>query len=75
MLESIVPHKEAIPEVKTYLLESFGSYERLDYGTGHELNFIVFLLCMFKLGVLKTEALKSAVNNIIQRYLLLMRKI
>jgi serine/threonine-protein phosphatase 2A activator len=41
--------KKAIPELKTYLMESFGSYERIDYGTGHELNFIVFLLCLFKL--------------------------
>lgn len=64
MLENIVPVKQAIPEVKTYLLESFGSYERIDYGTGHELNFVVFLFCLFKLGLYKPEDMKSLVLNI-----------
>ena len=41
--------ERAIPEIKVYWEESFGHYERIDYGTGHELNFIAFLFCMFKL--------------------------
>lgn len=41
----------AIPELKGYWEESFGHHERLDYGTGHELNFVVFMLCLFKMGV------------------------
>ena len=75
MLESIVSIKEAIPELKTYLVESFGQYERLDYGTGHELNFVVFLLCLVKLGVYKQDDFKALINKIFQRYLVLMRKI
>ena len=76
MLEAILPStKEAIPEVKVYLLESFGSYERIDYGTGHELNFVVFLLCLLKLGIYKQEEAKAAINRVFQRYLTLMRKI
>ena len=74
MLEALLP-KEAIPEVKVYLLESFGSYERIDYGTGHELNFVVFLLCLLKLGIYKQEDAKAAINKVFQRYLTLMRKI
>ena len=75
MLEAIIPFKEAIPELKTYLIESFGSYERIDYGTGHELNFVVFLFCLFKLGVYNEGDLCSAINKIFQRYMVLMRKL
>jgi len=58
-----------------YLIDSFGSYERLDYGTGHELNFFVFLYCMCKLGFYNYDDYKCLINKIFQRYLLLMRKI
>jgi len=75
MLEAIVPIKEAIPELKVYLTESFGSYERIDYGTGHELNFVVFLLCLVKLQIYKQEDFKALINKVFQRYLTLMRKI
>lgn len=67
--------EKAVPELKFYLEDCYGSYERIDYGTGHELNFVVFLFCMFKLGVLTEEDLKPAVNRVFQRYMLLMRKI
>ena len=40
----------AISELKSYLLGSLGSAQRLDYGTGHELNFLAFLGCIWKLG-------------------------
>jgi len=64
MLEAIVPIKEAIPELKVYLTESFGSYERIDCGTGHELNFVVFLLCLVKLQIYKQEDFKALVNKV-----------
>lgn len=38
--------KEALIEVKVYLNDSFGSHQRIDYGTGHELNFFLFLMCL-----------------------------
>lgn len=36
-------------ELGEYLLGSFGNAERLDYGTGHELSFLAFLGCIWKL--------------------------
>lgn len=33
-----------------YLAASFGDPQRLDYGTGHETNFLVFLYCLVRLG-------------------------
>jgi len=43
-------------ELRSYLMGSFGSSQRLDYGTGHELSFLAFLGCIWKLnGFPKTE--------------------
>jgi len=36
----------AVPHVRPYLLTAFGSFVRMDYGTGHETSFAVFLLCL-----------------------------
>ena len=40
-------------EVVAYLLGAFGSAQRLDYGTGHELSFLAFLGCLWKLNYFK----------------------
>jgi serine/threonine-protein phosphatase 2A activator len=37
-------------EIASYFLGSFGSAQRLDYGTGHELSFLAFIACIWKLG-------------------------
>lgn len=37
-------------ELQAYLVGSFGSAQRLDYGTGHELSFLAFLGGIWKLG-------------------------
>lgn len=41
---------DLMEELGKYLLGSFGSSERLDYGTGHELSFLAFLAAIWKLG-------------------------
>ena len=38
-----------IEEAQFYFANALGSSERIDYGTGHELHFLVFLLCIKEL--------------------------
>ena len=42
-------------ELESYLLGGFGSAQRLDYGTGHELSFLAFLGCLWKLGGFQSQ--------------------
>lgn len=65
----------AVPEITIYLLESVGNSTRIDYGTGHELSFILFLTCIFKIGALKQEDSIAVVTKIFMRYLTLSRKL
>lgn len=47
------PHESEVKaeaELSSYFLGSFGSSQRLDYGSGHELSFLAFLGCIWKLG-------------------------
>lgn len=48
--ESSSPGVSALDELTPYFLGGFGSAQRLDYGTGHELSFLAFLGCIWKLG-------------------------
>lgn len=44
LLDNTIPHlKLAFIELQSYLLGGFGSGQRLDYGTGHELSFLAFI--------------------------------
>lgn len=42
-------------ELKAYFLGSWGSGQRLDYGTGHELSFLAFLAAIWKLNGFPTS--------------------
>jgi serine/threonine-protein phosphatase 2A activator len=48
-----------LDELTLYLMGAFGSSQRLDYGTGHELSFLVFLGCLWKLGGFTKETSKD----------------
>ncbi|KAJ2470511.1 Serine/threonine-protein phosphatase 2A activator 2, partial [Coemansia sp. RSA 2320] len=62
-----------IEEVSKYAQESFGNRRRIDYGTGHELNFLAFLLCLDKLGLIKPEDYTALVVHVFFRYVEVMR--
>lgn len=60
---------EAIVELKPYFVDSFGNATRIDYGTGHELSFILFIMSLFKIGVLlKSDELAVALK-VFNKYL------
>lgn len=65
----------AIAEVAKYLDESFGNKNRIDYGSGHELNFAIWLLCLYQLDILHKSDFKAIVLKVFTRYLQLMRTV
>lgn len=70
-----IKDESAIEELSVYLANSFGSEERLDFGSGHELNFAMWLLCLYQLGRITSDDFPALVLHTFMRYLELMRKI
>jgi serine/threonine-protein phosphatase 2A activator len=65
----------AINEVSTYLSNSFGNRTRIDYGSGHELNFFLWLLCLNRMGYLPPATFPALILVVFPRYLRLMRAV
>ncbi|KAJ9155938.1 Serine/threonine-protein phosphatase 2A activator [Coniochaeta hoffmannii] len=63
----------AAAEAATYLNHSFGNRTRIDYGSGHELNFMIWLLCLYQLRVLRRSDFPALVLRVFARYLEVMR--
>jgi serine/threonine-protein phosphatase 2A activator len=70
-----IASQEAIAEISTYFLQCFGNRTRIDYGSGHELNFILWLLCLYLLEIVKPSDFRPLVLRVFMRYLSLMRLI
>ncbi|KAI9846560.1 MAG: Serine/threonine-protein phosphatase 2A activator 1 [Thelocarpon superellum] len=70
---------DAQAELSSYLLGSFGSAQRLDYGTGHELSFLAFLGSVWMLGGFAAAEAGSEergiVLGVIEPYLHLVRRL
>ncbi|XP_055639591.1 serine/threonine-protein phosphatase 2A activator isoform X2 [Toxorhynchites rutilus septentrionalis] len=67
--------KEAVPEINLYFVESFGNATRIDYGTGHELSFIMFVICLFKIGAIERDAEVAVGLKLFNQYLSFVRKL
>ena len=65
----------SINEVSAYLEHSFGNYTRIDYGSGHELHFIIWLLCLNRLSLLPETAFSAVTLLIFPRYIKLLRNL
>ncbi|KAL8670327.1 MAG: hypothetical protein Q9168_005127 [Polycauliona sp. 1 TL-2023] len=65
----------AVTEVATYLHNSFGNRARIDYGSGHELNFMMWLLCLNRLSILPPATFPALALLVFPKYIKLMRTI
>eukprot|EP00963_Diacronema_lutheri_P000733 scaffold45_cov337-Pavlova_lutheri.AAC.10 len=76
-MERILPKEmaEAAKELVEYWKDSFGNASRIDYGTGHETNFMAFLYCLARMGLVRENDRKALVLRIFNNYLRLMRKV
>jgi len=75
ILKSDKTPKNLILEIKSYFLDSFGNPYRLDYGTGHELNYLCFLFILYKADMYTSDDFPYLALNIFFRYILFMRKL
>ena len=72
--ESREGQKEAAAEATAYLSHAFGNRARIDYGSGHELHFVVWLLCLYQLGLFSAkEDMPALALCVFVRYLDVMR--
>ena len=65
----------SINEVSVYLEHSFGNATRIDYGSGHELHFVIWLLCLNRLSLLPEAAFPAVTLVVFTRYIKLMRSL
>jgi serine/threonine-protein phosphatase 2A activator len=70
-----ISNPAAASEISTYLLSSLGSPSRLDYGSGHELNFTIWLLTLYQLGHINRADFPALTLRIFTQYIHLMRLI
>mmetsp|Transcript_29044 Transcript_29044/g.55741 ORF Transcript_29044/g.55741 Transcript_29044/m.55741 type:complete len:312 (+) Transcript_29044:551-1486(+) len=67
--------KDAAAELGPYLADSFGNKVRIDYGTGHETTFVVWMYCLAALGVFAEDDRLALVVHVFATYIRLMRKL
>lgn len=78
LVRNLLPEekKDAAIEITPYLLDSFGNATRIDYGSGHEVAFLMFICALYHLNVLQEpDDDKATVLRIFRRYLKFCRKL
>jgi len=72
---STVVEDVQITELCSYLDNSFGNSLRIDYGSGHEMNFVCFIYCLYSLGFFSKDDFPALVLTVFVRYLSLVRRL
>ena len=67
--------EEGKKELGLYFCESFGNSLRIDYGTGHETNFVAFMFCLEILGLIAPSDYEAMILLVFDQYINLMRHI
>ncbi|SCV69739.1 BQ2448_1133 [Microbotryum intermedium] len=70
-LHSSIPHLPTghVTELSGYFTESWGNRTRVDYGSGMELNFLSWLLCLDKLKILTPDDDRAVVIKVFWQYM------
>ncbi|MCQ2821170.1 MAG: serine/threonine-protein phosphatase 2A activator [archaeon] len=69
------PNDGLLLELQSYFFDCFGSKMRIDYGTGHELNFLCILLILFQTQYYPEIDFPYVVLVVFFDYILLVRRI
>jgi len=69
----LVKNKPAVVELKGYLVDSFGNRTRIDYGTGHEKTFVMFVAALFKIQFLQDSDREAVGLKVFNAYFQLCR--
>lgn len=64
---------DSLPELSVYFYEAWGNRTRIDYGSGMELNFLCWLICLDRLGVVQGSDHVALVIRVFWRYIGVMR--
>ncbi|CUM67174.1 uncharacterized protein PRCAT00004867001 [Priceomyces carsonii] len=75
VIEQMYPDKAPLVELAVYFNESWGDRSRIDYGSGHELNFICFLLCLQRLNIFEKKHYSFVVLKVFTKYMQIMRNL
>ncbi|GAA5936743.1 peptidylprolyl isomerase RRD2 [Sporobolomyces koalae] len=62
-----------IAELSVYFCECWGNRTRVDYGSGMELNFLCWLLCLKKLEVIRPRDSQAIVTKVFWKYMKIAR--
>jgi hypothetical protein len=75
LLPSVDGMKRYAPDFQAYLLGAFGDPTRIDYGTGHEASFLLFLFGLHRIGLVEAPALAELVLIVFASYLKVTRSL